>query len=102
MRQNSARNQARHAYGRDIRVPSEHITAHDYCLRLHDHIARLVNHGYAHDLFKLRMRLTEEEGRECQEPGWHPWDWLEKTKRPAELGELLIKSLFPALATDFC
>lgn len=85
-------------------LPQEHRFSYDYAMYLHDQLARLLVYGESHGKFHAQFSFrSEEDARHfSKNPEVEIFDWLEERDYSDVLGELLLKSLFPALLSDFC
>jgi hypothetical protein len=71
---------------------------------LYDGLVRLLRHGECAGSFNAHFTVKDQQKlADLGEPaGLHVWDWLEREGYDDVLGEVLFKSLFPALLSDFC
>jgi len=78
--------------------------SHDYCIYLHDILAHFIVFGEKKRIFNVQLTLSNENEAKSFERASDIdiWDWLEKYGYSEILGEILIKSLFPALLSDLC
>lgn len=81
-------------------VPDRFRFSHQYAFYLHDRLARLLVDGEREGVFETHF--TIEEGRSRPDEATHIFDWLEVNQRGDVLGEVLLKTVFPALLSDFC
>ena len=85
-------------------LPSKHQLAHDYCVFLHDYLADFIRYGEESKSFHVTIEFKHSAEAESLQglEGEFIWQWLEEKGYSDKLGELLLKSLFPALLADFC
>lgn len=86
-----------------VHLPKRFSFSHEYSLYLHDRLADLVVYGEKEGFFNTTVPLNnQEEAAEFSSPELDIFQWLEKRQRGDILGEILLKSVFPALLSDFC
>lgn len=82
-------------------IPKQFISAHDLCFLNHDVLAELLRSGEQQGIFWHSLPLRGDDDRRVLEETGDIFDWLEKTGRTKERGELLRRLVFPALLSDF-
>jgi len=86
-------------------IPSQLQFSHEYCVALHDELVRLIKFGDETNSFDAVLNEPNSElakDLSKHKDGEDFFRLLEKHKRSDVIGEILLKSLFPALLTDFC
>lgn len=85
-------------------LPKEFQFAHDYCLYLHDCMVQYIAEGEQGGFFLTKFNFKNEQEADDfrNNPNHTIFKWLEDKGYSKELGEILIKSIFPALLSDFC
>ena len=85
-------------------LPNEYEFSHSYCMFLHDYLTYFVIYGEKNKLFDMELIFKSDEEAESFRSIENNmiWEWLEQQGYNDKLGELLLKSLFPALLADFC
>lgn len=85
-------------------LPSRYQFIHEYCLYLHDYLAEFIIFGEETRSFDVSIQFSDYDEADSFGGlvGEEIWDWLETKGYSSELGDLLLKSLFPALLSDFC
>jgi hypothetical protein len=88
----------------EIFLPEQYSFAHDFCLYLHDYLANFIVYGEDVEAFQVEFDLeSEEDAAELSGlEGIWVGEWLAEKGYTDILGELLLKTLFPALLADFC
>ncbi len=78
--------------------------SHDYALYLHNCLAEFIVYGEKMKLFDVKMSFDTKEQSEGFSGlvGEEIFQWLEQHNKNKVLGELLLKSLYPALLADLC
>ena len=82
-----------------IVLPEEYRFAHDYCIDLHNRLVQLIVFGHDNGSFLTEFKIQQSDQRDVESDFWK---WLEENGKGEILGEVLLKSLFPALLSDFC
>ena len=80
-------------------LPAEFEFRHDLCLAMHDRLVSMVVFGQENDSFLTEVKLSDGEAERIEND---PWDWMENRRSGNVLGEVLLKTIFPALLSDFC
>jgi len=85
-------------------LPPQHQFAHDYCFYLLDYLADFIGFGERTKSFNITIQFKDSNEADSIKglEGEFIWKWLEEKGYSDKLGELLLKSLFPALLADFC
>lgn len=84
-------------------LPPRFEFSHEYCLYLHDRLVDLIVYGEKEGFFNTTISFkNKDEAIEFSDPDLDIFDWLEKQQRGDIVGEILLKSVFPALLSDFC
>jgi hypothetical protein len=71
---------------------------------LHDYLADFIGYGESSKSFNVTIEFKDSDEAQSLKglEGEFIWKWLEDRGYNDKLGELLLKSLFPALLADFC
>lgn len=85
-------------------LPSEFSFSHEFSLYLHDCMVHFIVEGERRRLFLTKINFASpEQAKELREnPDLFILDWLEEKGYSQELGEVVLKTMFPALLSDFC
>ncbi len=85
-------------------LPEDFIFSHDFCLYLHDCLVQFIVEGEYGGVFQTTCKFKSNE--EAEEFNKNPdlviFDWLAEKGYSDVLGEVLLKTVFPALLSDFC
>lgn len=82
-------------------LPPEFIAAHYLCYRNHDIMVEMLRSGEEHGVFNAEYLLRDEADRHALEESEDIFTWLSETKREEERAELLRRTIFPAVLSDF-
>ncbi|MBL8635097.1 MAG: hypothetical protein JNM40_17850 [Myxococcales bacterium] len=82
-------------------LPSEFIAAHYLCYRNHDIMLEMLRSGEKHGVFNAEYPFRDEADRHSFEESEDIFTWLSETKREEERVDLLRRTIFPAVLSDF-
>jgi len=82
-------------------LPNYLHRAHDLCFLHHDVLVEMLRSGEAHGVFSARFEFRDEADKKAFEEAADVFDWLDRTRTPAERGNLIRVTIFPALLSDF-
>lgn len=85
-------------------LPKEFEFSHKFCIFLHNSMAQFIIEGEPSGFFQTSFQpKSEKETEELEKnPDLFIFDWLEDKGYSEVLGEVLLKSIFPGLLSDFC
>lgn len=84
-------------------LPSRFRFSHEYCFYLHDRLVDLIVYGEKEGFFNTKISFkNKDEANDFTDPELDIFDWLEKREKGDIVGEILLKTIFPALLSDFC
>lgn len=83
-------------------LPKEFEFSHDFCIYLYDSIAQFIIEGESCGFFHTSFKFKSEKEKKEWERNPDIFDWLEEKGYSMVLGEVLLKTVFPGLLSDFC
>jgi hypothetical protein len=82
-------------------LPDHLLPAHELCLLNHDVMAELLRSGEENGSFEHTFRFRDDKDRQTFRSAADVFEWLEKGRRQRERAELLRRTVFPAILSDF-
>lgn len=86
-----------------VLLPNEFVFAHNLCFRFHDEMVDMLLTGEREDLFSTQFEMTPDEAEDFKRtPDEKIFTWLEQQRKNEVITEILMRTIFPALLSDFC
>jgi len=75
--------------------------AHQFCYQNHDILVELLRSGEEHDVFSCDFKFRNDAERQQLDAAGDIFEWFERTGRLDERAEVLKRTVFPAVLSDF-